>query len=517
MVFFWYRDIVPPVFRRQRPYPRVPARRPVPQSEAPLSAGSCQSELDRLQKEKVAFEAQVHLLEQFVGMARAAGEAGMLKAAMQKTLSIAVDLTGACCGSLFLFDEREVVTDSLLARNALSEEERRRLVGTVLDQGLAGWVRRNRRPGVVRDTLEDGRWIRLDNQPYRIRSALAIPILRGEALFGILTLMHPEAGHFDRRSIEVIQMTADQMALALENIQLYQKLDASFHELEKAKASAEAYAAALDRELEKGRRIQKDFLPDAMPSPPGWAVQAFFAPAQQVAGDFYDVFGLPGGRIGWVVGDVCDKGLGAALYMGLFRSLIRLFSGHTEIDAGSGEEGRWGGGAGRGRTGESAFLDPLRAVHLTNAYIVQNHGRSGIFATLVFAVVDPETGRMAYVNAGHEPAYVLGPGCLQAVLRVTGPSVGLGADSRFDVRWHALAPGEMLLGHTDGVTETFSSRKGFFGRGRLQEALAAGAGSPAEVIERIRARLTEFAAEAPPGDDITLLALQRLPDTADPG
>lgn len=75
----------------------------------------------------------------------------------------------------------------------------------------------------------------------------------------------------------------------------------------------------------------------------------------------------------------------------------------------------------------------------------------------------------------------------------------------------------MLLGHTDGVTETFSSRKGFFGRGRLQEALAAGAGSPAEVIERIRARLTKFAAEAPPGDDITLLALQRLPDTADPG
>lgn len=477
-----------------------------------MEIDSCRRELSRLQKEQIAYQAQMRLLENFVAMAQSSGEAAMLKAAMQKSLNIAVDLTQACCGSLFLFDENEAVTDSILARNALSESERSRLVGEVLNEGLAGWTRRHRKVGIVDDTSSDARWITLTDQPYQTRSALAVPIMRGEKLFGILTLMHPEPAHFRDHNIDVIQMTADQMALVLENIRLYQELGASYKALEKAKASVESYSAALDRELENGRRIQQDFLPGALLDVPGWNIRSHFAPAQRVAGDFYDVFRLPGNKIGWVVGDVCDKGVGAALYMGLFRSLIRLFSGQTELNGVIIEvkDRMPRTDPASEMTPDAEFLCPLRAVNLTNGYVVQNHGRMGIFATLFFGVVDPASGAMAYINAGHEAAYVVGLDGIKTTLGVSGPSVGLSADSRFEPRWVQLAHGDILIGHTDGVTEAFSARKGFFGRSRLQEVLGGGAATVAGLVERLQDRLNAFCAGGPQSDDITLLAIQRL-------
>jgi len=94
----------------------------------------------------------------------------------------------------------------------------------------------------------------------------------------------------------------------------------------------EAYSRKLNNELEKGRQMQINFLPDQLLQLPGWETAAYFKPARQVAGDFYDVFQLPGGSIGLVIADVCDKGVGAALFMALFRSLIRIFSGQTSLD-----------------------------------------------------------------------------------------------------------------------------------------------------------------------------------------
>ena len=88
----------------------------------------------------------------------------------------------------------------------------------------------------------------------------------------------------------------------------------------------DAYSKALTKEMEQGRQMQANFLPESLPQKPGWAFAAFFQPARQVSGDFYDIFELPGGRVGIVIADVCDKGVGAALFMALFRSLIRVFS-----------------------------------------------------------------------------------------------------------------------------------------------------------------------------------------------
>ncbi len=287
-------------------------------------------ELRELRREKTASQAQNRLLENLIEMARSSSQREMLKTTMIKTLEVACELSGAEKGSLFLLNEDGVVTDSILTRGEVSSKKRSNLIGTVLDRGLAGWVRENLEIGLVEDAKEDKRWLSLPNEPYTVRSALAVPILRHKRLFGILTLIHSHPRHFTPDSIEMMQMTADQIALAIENAQLYVKLDASYRSLEKAKQSIETYSKALDRELEKGRQIQKNFLPSQLPSVVNCEVIHFFQPALQLSGDFYDVFILSDDQVGVVIGDVSDKGVGSALYMALLRSLLRVYSGQSQ-------------------------------------------------------------------------------------------------------------------------------------------------------------------------------------------
>jgi len=120
---------------------------------------------------------------------------------------------------------------------------------------------------------------------------------------------------------------------------MYQQISAAISERRKAETALQesltqvrTYSQALNDELEKGRGIQKSFLPAELPQKPGWEMAAYFRPARQVSGDFYDGFELPRGGVGLVIGDVCDKGVGAALFMALFRSLIRIFSRQTSLE-----------------------------------------------------------------------------------------------------------------------------------------------------------------------------------------
>ncbi len=278
----------------------------------------------------------------------------------------------------------------------------------------------------------------------------------------------------------------------------------------------EAYSQELNDELEKGRQMQINFLPNQLLQLPGWESAAFFKPARQVAGDFYDVFQLPGGGIGFVVADVCDKGVGAALFMALFRSLIRIFSGQTTMD-------------GMPLTCSDALLeqnddvsahpsvDPnhvtaLKAIYLTNNYIALNHGDLAMFATLFFGVLDPDTGVLSYVNGGHEPIFVVGPGGgVKARLAATGPSVGIEPKLNFKIRQSQLEPGDILLGYTDGVVEANASDGGFFTMERLVATLAAPVSSAADLIDRIAGSLKAHIGEADQFDDVTLLAIRKIP------
>jgi sigma-B regulation protein RsbU (phosphoserine phosphatase) len=138
-----------------------------------------------------------------------------------------------------------------------------------LDQGLAAWVGNHRQIGLSSDTTNDDRWVTASHQAQTIRSALAVPILKGKELLGILSLHHSQPEHFSTEMVEQMQATSDQIALTLENARLYGKLDESYRSLNQSKQEIEAYSKALGEELEKGKQIQRDFLPDQIPALPG--------------------------------------------------------------------------------------------------------------------------------------------------------------------------------------------------------------------------------------------------------
>ncbi len=307
--------------------------------------------------------------------------------------------------------------------------------------------------------------------------------------------------------------------------QMYRQISDAINERKAAEEAllesfqqVEAYSQVLNNELENGRRIQINFLPDQLPQMPGWETAAFFKPARQVAGDFYDIFQLPGGSIGFVIADVCDKGVGAALFMALFRSLIRVFSGQTSMDGlpltcsepPLDEPTQFA---------DSSSLDPnhiaaLKAVKLTNNYIALNHGDLAMFATLFFGILDPDSGSLSYINGGHEPLLIVGSGGgVKAHLSFTGPAVGIEPDIDFKIQQTHMESGDILLGYTDGVTEAGSAEGNFFTMARLVSILDTPVTTATELLDRIAKSLQEHVGRADQFDDITLLAIRRITES----
>jgi len=304
--------------------------------------------------------------------------------------------------------------------------------------------------------------------------------------------------------------------------QMYRQISDAINKRKKAEAAlqqsfqqVEAYSRVLNNELEKGRQIQINFLPNQLLQMPGWETAAFFKPARQVAGDFYDIFQLPEGAVGFVVADVCDKGVGAALFMALFRSLIRIFSGQTSLNGlpltcsdftyDESEQ------LGQNPTIDPGHLRALKAVQLTNQYIALNHGELAMFATLFFGILDPDTGRLSYISGGHEPLYVVDSGGgVKSQLVHTGPSVGIEPAVSFKIQQTQLEPGDILLGYTDGVIEANAADGSFFTTERLMAILDAPSASVDELLNRIANSLQEHIGAAEQFDDITMLAVRRI-------
>jgi sigma-B regulation protein RsbU (phosphoserine phosphatase) len=464
-----------------------------------------EKEITQLRSEKVALQVQSRLVGNFVNFARSSAKERVMTRLLQKTLEISAELTGADKGSLFLLNAEGAVTDGILTRVDPTPEQRSKIIGQVFDKGLAGWVRRNHKVGLIVDTRDDDRWVNLSNQPYTVGSALAIPILKGDNLLGIITLLHDQPEHFGQDTADLMQITAAQIGSALENARLYSKLNKSYRSLEKAKIEIEAYSKALDNEMEKGKKIQRDFLPRRIPDISGWEIATYFHPARQVSGDFYDAFMLPENLLGLVIADVCDKGVGSALFMALFRSLIRVFSGKINLQGVS--------VPGSTKTEPDSHGDylyeALYAISLTNDYIAGEHGEEGMFATMFFGVLDPQTGKMAYVNGGHEPVLLVNQSGVKASLSSTGPVVGMLPAMEFNVKQVLIDPGDILIGYTDGVTEAMSPQKKLFGKKRFSTLLGKPAPTASKLIDQIKQALAHHIDHAPQFDDITMLALHR--------
>lgn len=239
------------------------------------------------------------------------------------------------------------------------------------------------------------------------------------------------------------------------------------------------------RELAVAGRVQESLLPSVTPTLPGYSLAASLQPARETSGDFYDFINLPDGHLGLVVADVADKGAGAALYMAVSRTYLRAAF-------------------------RAEATSPGRIVALANELIV-TETHSDLFVTVFCAILDPATGRLAYANAGHNPPLILQPtGALMSLMR-SGMALGVLRETTWDEKTTTLAPGDMLVVYTDGVTDAQNTAGELFGEEHLSQALSAlvGATAPA-LLAKLNAVIVDFVGEAPQFDDMTLLVLGRL-------
>ncbi|MCC5636638.1 SpoIIE family protein phosphatase [Nostoc sp. CHAB 5844] len=434
-----------------------------------------QQEISELRIAKIALDAQTQMLEKLIEMAETPELEHVLKVTLEQVVDISIQVTGAESSYLVLLNENGVIKDKIFKHLYLDLLEQQSLIHRVLEQVYFSWVANNRVVTAIPDTLEDKSLKVLPDFPQFVRSVLSVPIFKRGQLLGVLTLMHSQPEFFNAASVSMMQMMAKQIALAIEYARFYGQL--------------ETYSQALKLDLEQGRQIQQNFLPQPLPGLTGWEFASFFQPARQLGGDFYDTFLLPNGSIGLVIGDVCDKGVGAALFMGLFRSLLRIFSEQTS---------------------SNANISPTQAVMLTNNYIAQNHSELCMFATIFFGVLDPTTGLLTYVNAGHEPPIILRSSGVKERLNPTGPCVGPVYNVNFQEQQVQLKAGDIILGYSDGVPDARSPQGDFFTERRLLSLLEEPALSPMDLIDRIKKQLEFHVSEADPFDDITILAVQQL-------
>ena len=270
------------------------------------------------------------------------------------------------------------------------------------------------------------------------------------------------------KRVEIITGISQQAALAIQNHQLQQEM---------------LVRERLEREMQLAREIQQTFLPDQLPGLPGWQVNVWWRTARETGGDFYDLIDLPGNRLGIVIADVADKGLPAALFMTLIRTLVRaaVREGHP----------------------------PAEVLEVVNNLLIPD-ARHGTFVTIVYAVLDPATGQLTYANAGHNPPLWVRTSLAQIDLFPrSGMALGVVEDNPVDQRAVTLLPGDFLVLYTDGVTDAFSPQGLPYGFERLHQVVSESAFAPpgllsaGAMMEAIDQSINDFIGDEPAADDST--------------
>jgi phosphoserine phosphatase RsbU/P len=304
------------------------------------------------------------------------------------------------------------------------------------------------------------------------RLLMSFPLtVKGER-FGVLLVEEALGGRrFRSRRIEILTGVAQQIALAIQN-DLFQRETVARERLE--------------TEVQFARQIQETFIPKTLPEHANWELSARWRTARQVGGDFYDVFNLPNGQIGLFIADIADKGIPAALFMALTRTLIRAAVLQT--------------------------ASPAEALQRVNELLYPDC-EQGMFVTAIYGVIDEKSGIFTYANAGHNPAVWVRNGKRKPGLEIlTRTGMALGVVDKYEIseRVIQLARGDSLVLYTDGVTEAFSPNYEAFGEERLYEILRNSRHSSAfEILDAIENAVNAFMDTEPASDDITMMAVRR--------
>jgi serine phosphatase RsbU (regulator of sigma subunit) len=273
-----------------------------------------------------------------------------------------------------------------------------------------------------------------------------------------------------QRRLNILNGIASQAATSIESVQLLADL---------------AMRQVLEHELDLAREIQKSFLPAKCPAVPGYELAAAWRSARRVGGDFYDFMLLSNGNVGIAIADVADKGVPAALFMALSRTLVRA----TSMS---------------GRT-------PSDALRRTNTLILSD-ARSDLFVTVFYGLLHPRSGSFTYANAGHNPPLWLNvrSGMMQR-LHQHGMALGVLMDMPLSEHAIQIELGDVLALYTDGVTEALNIYGEEFGVERLEQVVRTHAAQTAEeIVAAIQAAVDEFVGNEPPFDDFTLVVMKRV-------
>ncbi len=301
---------------------------------------------------------------------------------------------------------------------------------------------------------------------------LCVPLLVGERVLGAIVL-----GRLSYQKIftagerKLLMALASQASIALETVRLH------LEEIKKQR---------LEEELAITRKIQLSLLPETLPTASGWEFAAVYQAAHQVGGDLYDFLQLPEqpGKFGLVIADVAGKGIPAALFMAFCRTIIRM----------------------QAMTG----VTPAHVLERTNRLILQD-SRSDLFLTVFYAQLNPQNGEMVYANGGHDPPVwfrAVKGDCQELISR--SYLLGLFSKIHPEERQIQIAPGDLLVFYTDGITEARNSKGEFFGEERLQSSIMANKESSAQdVLQKILVATNEFIGDSHQSDDFTLFVIKR--------
>ncbi len=304
---------------------------------------------------------------------------------------------------------------------------------------------------------------------------LVVPLVSQGELIGLLNLgprlSQQEYSADDRKLLSDL---ATQTAPAVRVAQLVRQQQQEAQERER-----------IEQELRVARLIQQTLLPKTLPELPGYDVAAYYQPAREVGGDFYDFVDLEDGRLGLVVGDVTDKGVPAALVMATTRTMLRAAA--------------------------QRLFSPGEVLQRVNDVLVADIPPN-MFVTCLYAVLDPQSGRIVYANAGHDLPYRRRAGRREGAeeLRATGMPLGLMPGMDYEEKEIELGKGESVLFYSDGLVEAHDERREMFGFPRLQGLVGTHRSGGSSLIGFLLSELTRFTGEDwEQEDDITLVTLER--------
>jgi serine phosphatase RsbU (regulator of sigma subunit)/anti-sigma regulatory factor (Ser/Thr protein kinase) len=299
---------------------------------------------------------------------------------------------------------------------------------------------------------------------------LTIPLVAQGELIGMLNLgprLSEQEYSVDDRGL--LSSLAIQAAPALRVAQLVRQQQEEARRLER-----------LEQELQIARLIQQTLLPRELPQLPGWHLAAYYRPAREVGGDFYDFVQLPDGKLGVIVADVTDKGVPAALVMATTRSVL-----HAAAER---------------------LVSPAQVLSRVNDQLIPNMPEN-MFVTCLYSVLDPDSRTLRFANAGHGLAFRRGPGGVSE-LKATGMPLGLMPNMRYDENEVVISPGDTILLQSDGLAEAHNSRREMFGFPRVKQLMANHPGGT-ELINTLVAELKRFTAGGwEHEDDVTLVAIE---------